>query len=200
VQKLLRKVRKGTKTYFLPGNHDEFARDYLGINVGGVEIINETIHETADGRKLLVLHGDQFDGVMKYAKWLAYLGDTAYEMALRVNIVVSSCRRKLGLPYWSLSNYLKHSVKNAVNFISDFETALATEARARGADGIVCGHIHHAQMRMIDGVLYCNDGDWVETCSALVEDFDGKLEIIHWRPDMLKTQSLENPITDAPAI
>ena len=131
IQKLLRKVRKGTKTYFLPGNHDEFARDFLGVNVGGVEIVNELIHVCADGRKLLVLHGDQFDGVMKYAKWLAYIGDTAYELALRLNAGLSYCRRKLGLPYWSLSSYLKHRVKSAVNFISDFETALAAEAKFR---------------------------------------------------------------------
>ena len=187
IQKLLRKVRKGTKTYFLPGNHDEFARDYLGLNIGGVEIFNEMIHETADGRKLLILHGDKFDGVMKYAKWLAYVGDTAYELALRLNAGLSYCRRKLGLPYWSLSSYLKHKVKNAVNFISDFETSLAAEARFRGADGIVCGHIHHPQMREIDGVLYCNDGDWVESCSALVEDFEGNLQIIYWRPTNLTT-------------
>jgi UDP-2,3-diacylglucosamine pyrophosphatase LpxH len=180
VQKVLRKVRKGTRTIYVPGNHDEFLRDYLEMHVGGIEILPETVHTTADGRRLLIIHGDQFDGVMLHAKWLAHLGDTAYTLALNANNILSYVRRKLGLPYWSLSCYLKHRVKKAVNFISDFESALSAEALRRGVDGVVCGHIHHAEMREINGVLYCNDGDWVESCTALVEDFDGKLYLIRW--------------------
>lgn len=181
VQKVLRKVRKGTRAIYIPGNHDEFLRDYLDVHVGGIEILPEDIHTTADGRRLLVIHGDQFDGVMRYAKWLAHLGDTAYTVALQANNICNFWRRRLGLQYWSLSAYLKNQVKGAVNFISNFETTLAQEARRRGADGIVCGHIHHAEMREIDGVLYCNDGDWVESCTALVEDFDGSLHLLRWQ-------------------
>lgn len=180
VQKLLRKARKGTKVVFVPGNHDEFARRYVLHNFGGVDVVEEAIHELADGRKLWVTHGDYFDGVVQCAKWLAYLGDSAYEFTLRMNRHLNSLRARLGLPYWSLSKYLKLKVKRAVNFIGDFEAAVARAARERGADGVVCGHIHHAEMRLIDGVLYCNDGDWVESLTALVEHADGRLEILDW--------------------
>jgi UDP-2,3-diacylglucosamine pyrophosphatase LpxH len=182
VQKILRKARKGTKVIYVPGNHDEFLRDYanLGIKFGDIELVEEAVHTTADGRKLLILHGDELDGVVKYAKWLAILGDWAYNVMLSVNHVFNIVRRKMGYPYWSLSAYLKHKVKNAVNFISSFETSLADQARKRNLDGIVCGHIHKAEIRDIDGILYCNDGDWVESCTALVEDWAGQLSIVHW--------------------
>ncbi|MFO0444984.1 MAG: UDP-2,3-diacylglucosamine diphosphatase, partial [Betaproteobacteria bacterium] len=180
VQKLLRKARKGTKVIFVPGNHDEFARRYVLHNFGGVDVVEDAIHELADGRKLWVTHGDYFDGVVQCAKWLAYLGDSAYEFTLRMNRHLNSLRARLGLPYWSLSKYLKLKVKRAVSFIGDFEAAVARAARERGADGVVCGHIHHAEMRTIDGVLYCNDGDWVESLTALVEHADGRLEILDW--------------------
>jgi UDP-2,3-diacylglucosamine pyrophosphatase LpxH len=180
VQKMLRKARKGTRVVFVPGNHDEFARKYLDHNFGGVDVVEEAIHTTADGRTLWVTHGDLFDGVIQYAKWLAYLGDTAYELALKLNRHFNSLRARLGLPYWSLSKYLKLKVKRAVSFIGAFETAVAREARRRGVHGVVCGHIHHAEMRDIEGVLYANDGDWVESMTALVEHADGKLEIIDW--------------------
>lgn len=182
VQKILRKARKGTKVIYVPGNHDEFLRDYasLGIKFGDIELVEEAIHTTADGRKLLILHGDELDGVVKYAKWLAILGDWAYNVMLSVNHVFNIVRRKMGYPYWSLSAYLKHKVKNAVNFISSFESSLADQARKRNLDGIVCGHIHKAEIRDIDGILYCNDGDWVESCTALVEDWAGQLSIVHW--------------------
>ena len=178
VQKLLRKARKGTRVIFVPGNHDEFARKYLHHNFGGVDVMDEAMHHTADGRKLWVTHGDHFDGVIQCAKWLAYVGDRAYEFTLKVNSWFNRARARMGLPYWSLSRYLKQKVKRAVSYVSDFETAVAREARKRGADGVVCGHIHHAEMRMLEGVLYCNDGDWVESLTALVEHFDGRLEII----------------------
>jgi UDP-2,3-diacylglucosamine pyrophosphatase LpxH len=180
VQKLLRKARKGTKVIFVPGNHDEFARRYVMHNFGGVDVVEEAMHELADGRRLWVTHGDYFDGVVQCAKWLAVLGDSAYEFTLRMNRHLNSLRARLGLPYWSLSKYLKLKVKRAVNFIGDFEAAVARAARERGADGVVCGHIHHAEMRWIDGVLYCNDGDWVESLTALVEHPDGRLEIVDW--------------------
>ncbi|MGS0754923.1 UDP-2,3-diacylglucosamine diphosphatase [Roseateles sp. GG27B] len=180
VQKLLRKARKGAQVVFIPGNHDEFARKYLSHNFGGIEVANEWIHVTADGRKLWITHGDLFDGVIQCAKWLAYLGDSAYEFTLKLNRYLNSLRARLGLPYWSLSKYLKLKVKRAVSYVSDFEGAVAREARNRGVQGVVCGHIHHAELRDIDGILYANDGDWVESLTALVEHADGRLEILDW--------------------
>ena len=180
VQKFLRRARQGTQTFYVAGNHDEFARSFCGLHFGGVLVIDQIMHTTAKGQRLLIMHGDQFDAVMGCAKWLAHLGDKAYDFALWLNRVFNFCRQKLGLPYWSLSAWLKHKVKNAVDHISDFETFIATSARHHHADGVVCGHIHHAQMRMIGNVLYCNDGDWVESCTALVEDEDGNLSIINW--------------------
>lgn len=180
VQKILRAARKGTRVIFIPGNHDEFARRYEGHEFGGIAVMNECIHITADGRKLWVTHGDLFDGVIQCAKWLAYVGDQAYEFTLRLNRTFNNLRGRMGLPYWSLSQYLKHKVKRAVSYVSDFETAVAHEAKRRGLDGVVCGHIHRAEMREIEGVLYCNDGDWVESLTALVEHADGTLELIDW--------------------
>ncbi len=180
VQKLLRKARKGTRVIFIPGNHDEFARKYLAHNFGGIEVEDEWVHTLADGRRLWVTHGDHFDGVIQCAKWLAYVGDWAYELTLKFNRHFNSLRARLGLPYWSLSKYLKQKVKRAVSYVSDFEEAVAREARQRGLQGVVCGHIHHAEMREIGGVLYCNDGDWVESLTALVEHADGQLEIVDW--------------------
>jgi len=180
IQKVLRKARKGTKVIYIPGNHDEWLRDYTDHHFGGVLLLGEAIHVTADGKRLLVVHGDAFDGVVRYARWLALLGDWAYELTLRLNNVFNRVRRHLGYPYWSLSAYLKSRVKNAVQFVSDYAHAIAAEARMREVDGVVCGHIHQAEIRQMEGVLYCNDGDWVENCSALVEHFDGRLEILHW--------------------
>ncbi len=180
VQKLLRKARKGTRVIFVPGNHDEFARKYVQHNFGGIEVADEWVHETADGRKLWVIHGDLFDGVIQCAKWLAHLGDTLYEFTLKLNRHLNSLRARMGLPYWSLSKYLKQKVKRAVSYVGDFEAAVAREARKRGLQGVVCGHIHHAELRDIDGVLYANDGDWVESLTALIEHADGRLEIFDW--------------------
>ncbi|HKU53772.1 MAG TPA: UDP-2,3-diacylglucosamine diphosphatase [Rhizomicrobium sp.] len=180
VAEILRKVDAGTRVIFVPGNHDEFARHYAGRLFAGIEVVNETIHETADGKRLWVLHGDRFDGVIACAKWLAHLGDRAYGIALRWNDLLFAVRKRLGLPYWSLSSWLKHKVKNAVEYISRFEELVAREAKLRGVDGVVCGHIHHAEIRRIGDVLYLNDGDWVESCSALVEDAHGNMEILRW--------------------
>ncbi len=180
VQKILRKARKGTNVVFVPGNHDEFARNYVNHHFGGVEVVDRAIHETADGRRFLVIHGDEFDVVIRYAKWLALLGDGAYTLLLFINNWFNKARERMGLPYWSLSAYLKAKVKNAVKYIAEYETAIAKAAAAEGVDGVVCGHIHHAEMRQINGILYCNDGDWVESCTALVEHQDGQLELINW--------------------
>jgi UDP-2,3-diacylglucosamine pyrophosphatase LpxH len=180
IQKLLRKVRKGARIVYIPGNHDEALRSYCGATFGGIELVRKTIHRTADGRRFLIIHGDEFDVVVRYAKWLAFLGDHAYVLALGINTHFNWIRRKLDLPYWSLSAYLKHRVKRAVNYIGEFEAALAQEARRNGADGVICGHIHHAAMREIEGILYINTGDWVESCTAVGETQDGKLEIIRW--------------------
>lgn len=180
VQKLLRRARKGCRVVFVPGNHDEFARGFIGHQFGGIEVVDDAVHLTADGKRLWVTHGDYFDGVIQCAKWLAYVGDNLYEFTLKLNRYLNHLRAKFGLPYWSLSAYLKHKVKKAVNFISDFEQAVAHEAKKRGHQGVVCGHIHHAEIREIEGILYCNDGDWVESLTALVEHHDGRLELVRW--------------------
>ena len=180
VQKLLRKARKGTRVVYVPGNHDEFARDFFGHAFGGIELVSEAVHRTADGRRLLVTHGDLYDAVVQRARWLAVLGDTMYTLILALNHSFNRVRARLGFGYWSLSQYLKHRAKAAVSFITDFEVALARAARERGLDGVVCGHIHKAEIRMIDGILYCNDGDWVESLTALVEDEDGQLRLVQW--------------------
>jgi UDP-2,3-diacylglucosamine pyrophosphatase LpxH len=180
VQKFLRKVRKGARFIYIPGNHDEALRAYCGQHFGGIEFKLNDIHITADGRRFLIMHGDEFDICIQYVKWLAFLGDWAYVIALGLNNVFNKVRRQFGLSYWSLSAYLKHKVKKAVNYIGDFETALAGEARRHHADGVICGHIHFAAMREIGGVAYINCGDWVESGTAVGETFDGKFEIIRW--------------------
>jgi UDP-2,3-diacylglucosamine pyrophosphatase LpxH len=179
---ILRHARSGTEVTYIPGNHDEMFRAWLplGLEIAGVSLRKEAVHVTADNRRLLVMHGDEFDSVVRYAKFLAYLGDWAYNLVLNLNTWFNAVRRRLGYPYWSLSQWLKRQVKEAVKAIDRFETALAGEARRRGFDGVVCGHIHHAEMREVNGVLYINDGDWVESCTALVEHADGRLELVDW--------------------
>jgi len=180
VQKLLRKARKGTQVIYVLGNHDEFGRQFSGLEFGGIRLCNEAEHRLADGRKLWVVHGDLADGVIKHARWLAYLGDQLYDAALWLNRHFNSLRARLGLGYWSLSAYLKHRVKNAVSFISSFEQVLEREAKRRGYDGVLCGHIHHAEIREADGFAYCNSGDWVESLTAIVETDAGELHILRW--------------------
>ncbi len=194
VQKLLRKARKGTEIIYVPGNHDEVFRDYCGTHFGGVEVMQEALHETADGRTMLVVHGDAFDGIVKYARWLALLGDWSYTWLLRINRGFNRLRRMCGFGYWSLSAYLKFKVKNAVKFIDNYEQAVADEARRRAVDGVICGHIHHAEMTTYDGVRYINTGDWVESCTAVVEDFDGQFTILRWAETV--PLSLPTPATD----
>jgi len=198
VQKLLRKVRKGARLIYVPGNHDEALRPYCGQNFGGMEFKLNDIHVTADGRRFLVMHGDEFDVVIQYVKWLAFLGDWAYVFALGLNTAFNKVRRKFGLSYWSLSAYLKHKVKKAVNYIGDFETALAGEARRQGADGVICGHIHFAALREVNGITYINCGDWVESGTAVGETFDGKFEIIRWL-DIVEAEKAEEALEEAAA-
>jgi UDP-2,3-diacylglucosamine pyrophosphatase LpxH len=201
VQKVLRKVRKGTRVVYVPGNHDEWLRNYTRLMFGGVEVVSEAIHVTADGRRLLVLHGDEFDAVVKHARWLALLGDGAYDAALWLNRHFNTARRRLGYQYWSLSAYLKRRVKNAMQYIGSFADAVVEEAHRRGVDGVVCGHIHHAEMRELGGILYCNDGDWVESCTALVEHRDGRIELIHWISEWAHDPfSLATPVSAEAAI
>jgi UDP-2,3-diacylglucosamine pyrophosphatase LpxH len=195
VQKVLRKVRKGTTVVYVPGNHDEAARHYVGVDFGGIAIRDEAVHTTADGRRLLVTHGDRFDGVITCAKWLALLGDQLYTLILTLNQHYNALRARLGLPYWSLSQFLKLRVKNAVSYITAFEDALAREARTRGFDGVVCGHIHHAEVRAIGDILYCNSGDWVESLTALVEAHDGTLSILRWQEVDAVQRALTVPAT-----
>lgn len=188
VQRFLQASRKGTKVIYLPGNHDEFLRDYLGTQFGDVFIEDQIIHETADNRCFLVIHGDQYDVVVRHHKWLAVLGDRAYVFAIKVNTILNKIRRKLGLSYWSLSAWAKMKVKSAVNFVGEFEKALCVEADRNNVDGVICGHIHHAVMHRDYGIEYVNTGDWVESCTAVGELEDGTLEIIKWtelRADMV---------------
>jgi len=180
IQKILRKARKGTRVVYVPGNHDEVARQFCGLKFGDVSICEESQYQLADGRTLWVVHGDIADGVIRHVKWLAYLGDALYDWLLWLNRHLNAVRAQLGFGYWSLSQYLKYRVKNAVSFISDFEGVLVREARRRGFDGVICGHIHHAQIRTVDGALYVNDGDWVESLTALVETHEGELRVLVW--------------------
>lgn len=186
VQKILRKSRKGTEVIFIPGNHDEFLRPYIGMDFGGIPLKLNDKHLTADGRSLKILHGDELDGVMRYAPWLAYVGDRAYYLSLRLNHYLNRLRQRLGKPYWSLSAHLKYKVKGAVQLISQFEHDIAQLARKEGCHGVVCGHIHHPEIRQFGEITYYNDGDWVESCSALVEHFDGRMEIIYWPEEIAK--------------
>jgi UDP-2,3-diacylglucosamine pyrophosphatase LpxH len=190
LRQIVRQARAGTEVTYIPGNHDEMFRAWLplGLEIAGIRLRREAVHVTAAGKRLLVLHGDEFDSVVRYARFLAVLGDGAYRVALACNRYFNAIRRRLGYPYWSLSAWLKRQVKEAVKAIDRFEAALAGEARRRGFDGVVCGHIHHAEMREVNGVLYINDGgvlyindgDWVESCTALVEHHDGRLELVDW--------------------
>ncbi|MDP1730121.1 MAG: UDP-2,3-diacylglucosamine diphosphatase [Devosia sp.] len=177
---LIEKALGGTRMVVLPGNHDEFLREYLGTYFGEIEFVDRTVHTTALGKTYLVIHGDQFDVVVEHAKWLAHVGDWAYRLALRINSVLNWVRRRLGLTYWSLSAWAKHKVKNAVSVIGRFEEALSLEARESGVDGVICGHIHYADMHERLGIHYVNTGDWVESCTAVAETDEGLLELITW--------------------
>jgi UDP-2,3-diacylglucosamine pyrophosphatase LpxH len=193
VQELLARARSGVRLIYLPGNHDEFMRDFLGHEFGGIVVKDDCIHETLDGRRFVVIHGDRFDAVVVHAAWLAHLGDWAYRAAMVISAGVSFVRRKLGLPYWSLSAWAKLKVKNAVNYVGDFEKQLTDEARRLSADGVICGHIHSAAMRDMNGILYVNTGDWVESGTAVCEHWDGRLELL--APGVSKSLHVVRPVT-----
>jgi UDP-2,3-diacylglucosamine pyrophosphatase LpxH len=180
IRTILGKAKHGTRVVYVPGNHDRPFREHDGLVLGNVEIRREAVHHTADGRRFLVLHGDEFDSIVRASPLLESIGSSAYAFALSLNRYVNAVRQRLGFPYWSLAAFLKHRVKNAVKYIANFERALAVEARRRGVDGVVCGHIHRAEISDIDGIAYCNDGDWVESCTALVEDYGGRLSLLRW--------------------
>ncbi len=189
VRRIMKRAKRGTRVIYIPGNHDEMFRQFAGLDFGGVEIKRKAVHHAADGRRLLVLHGDEFDAVMLAHRWLALLGDTAYTLLLRLNVVVNAVRRRLCLPYWSLAKHAKHKVKDAVAFISRFEQTVAHAVSLKKLDGVVCGHIHTADINNFDGIAYYNDGDWVESCTALVEHADGRMEILHWSDEVAKRDS-----------
>lgn len=195
VQKILRRARHGEQVVFIPGNHDEALREYAGVSFGDIRIEREWIHESADGRRYWLVHGDEYDQVTRHHRWVAVLGDVAYNGLVRINLILSRIRRILRMPgYWSLAGYAKQKVKKAASFIFDFEDAIVHAARQRGVDGVICGHIHWPSDRMVDGVRYLNCGDWVDTCSGIIEHPDGRIEIIRWSdkdaPHVLPGESL----------
>jgi UDP-2,3-diacylglucosamine pyrophosphatase LpxH len=196
IQKILRKARKGTKVFYVPGNHDENFRDFVGLRFGTVAVAEEAMYLSAKGQRYLVLHGDKFDSVIAFAPFLAKLGDQAYEISMAIGAVVSRIRRFFKLPYWSLSAFLKRKVKKSVEFISRFEDAVVREAKHQNCIGVICGHIHTPDDRMIAGIHYLNDGDWVESCTALVEHFDGRFEIITWQHEPV----IPVPFEEEPAV
>ena len=200
VQKLLRKARKGTRIIYVPGNHDEFLRDYYGTHFGGIEVVEAAMHDGADGQRYLVVHGDMFDLVVRQARWLALLGDKAYDFAIVVNRYFNAVRRLFGRPYWSLSQWAKQKVKNAVNYIGAFEKTLAAEARLRRAHGVICGHIHHPAIHDDFGIRYINCGDWVESCTAIAEHEDGRFEIITWTHSGQEMSPLIAPLPDVASV
>jgi UDP-2,3-diacylglucosamine pyrophosphatase LpxH len=182
VQKILRRARHGEKVVFIPGNHDEAMREYSGTLFGDILIAFEWLHVTADGKRLLLTHGDQFDQVTRHHRWLAILGDAGYDLLVRLNGWLSWWRRTLGIGgYWSLAGYAKRKVKSAVTFIFDFEDSVIRSVRDRGLNGVVCGHIHSAAIKEVGELLYVNCGDWVDSCTAIVEHLDGRLELVEWR-------------------
>jgi len=178
---ILGKAKYGTKVIYVPGNHDEMLRDYDGMAFGNIRIKDRVVHRKADGKRFLVIHGDQFDSVVRSSRAIALLGSHAYDLLLAVNTRLNVARRRVGLPYWSLAGAIKHKVKNAVRYISNFEAAVAFEAARLGVDGVICGHIHRAQIVSLNDITYCNCGDWVESNSALVEHEDGRLELLEWQ-------------------
>ncbi|MDT8333971.1 UDP-2,3-diacylglucosamine diphosphatase [Roseomonas gilardii] len=202
IRLLLRRAREGVEILYIPGNHDEMFRDWVGLEIAGIRLAQQAEHVTADGRRLLVMHGDEFDSVVRYWPLLAHLGDWAYDAALLLNRWFNTARRRMGYPYWSLSQWLKRRVKEAVKAIDRFEESLAHEALRGGYDGVICGHIHHAEMRDIGGVVYMNTGDWVESCTALVEHPDGRFELLDWsrRSPPVPQPSMSQPSMPQPAV
>lgn len=199
---ILGKAKRGVRVVYIPGNHDAEFREYAGLNFGRVEVRREALHETAAGKKFWIVHGDDFDNVIKASPLLTYVGHHAYEFVLWLNRHVNRIRRLCGFPYWSVAAFLKHKMKDAVKYIANYERALSTEARRRGVDGVICGHIHRAEIRQFEDVLYCNDGDWVESCTTLVEDHNGRLSLLRWteiRELLSEAQPAARPLTASKA-
>lgn len=200
VQKILRRARHGERIVLIPGNHDEALRDYVGTRFGDIEVHPEYVHRLADGRQFLLIHGDEFDQVTRHHRWVAVLGDKAYDFLVWLNMSLSWARRKLGRPgYWSLAGYAKRKVKRALEFVFEFEDSVLRAVRDRGLDGVICGHIHSAQLRVDTGLTYGNCGDWVDSCTAIVEHLDGRLELIHWSElaRLTSSQEIDFPKTAA---
>jgi UDP-2,3-diacylglucosamine pyrophosphatase LpxH len=183
LKRILEMAQSGTRVVMVPGNHDETLRKYNGLNIGAIEVNDFLVHETPDGRRLLVLHGDQFDSVVRCSPLLAMIGASLYDVLLQLNVLINAVRRKMGKEYWSLATYLKNKVKNAVQYIDRFEQAVARAAKKEGVDGVICGHIHRAEIRRMENITYMNCGDWVESCTALVEHHDGRIELLQWREE-----------------
>jgi UDP-2,3-diacylglucosamine pyrophosphatase LpxH len=181
VQKVLRRARRGEKVIFVPGNHDEALREYFDTSFGGIQVVERYAHVAADGRRYLLIHGDEFDQVTRYHRWVAKLGDAAYDTLVQLNTWLSSLRRTLHIPgYWSLAGYAKNKVKSAIEFVFDFEESVVRYAKQQGYDGVICGHVHCATQKLIDGIAYINCGDWVDSCTGIVEHLDGRMEVVHW--------------------
>ena len=180
IQKILRKNRKDTRVIYVHGNHDEFLQDFTGLNVGGVKIVPHALHVTADRRRYLVIHGHQLDGLVQFNRLLERVGARLYEAILVFNTYFNRIRRRLGFGYWSVSAYLKQNTKSAVRYVTGFEEGMVQLARQHRAHGVICGHIHRAEIRSIQGVQYLNCGDWVESCTALVEDYSGKFQLLNF--------------------
>lgn len=191
MRRFLTLAKRGTKLFWVTGNHDEFLRRYSPLTLGNINLVDQVVHKTATGDDLLVIHGDEFDVITRYHSWIAFLGDVGYNLLLHMNRFVNALRSRFGYGYWSLSAWIKYRVKQAVSFIGEFEQALARHCHSKGYDGVICGHIHHAEIRNIDGVRYLNCGDWVESCTALVEHEDGRFEIIDWPLRSAEVLSIE---------
>ena len=203
VQKMLKRARHEVKVVLVPGNHDEALREYVGTNFGDIKVVREAIHTAADGRRYFLMHGDEFDQITRYHRWVALLGDIAYGLLLRLNGRLSWVRRKLRLTgYWSLAGYAKRKVKGALEFVYGFEESVAHHVRQMGLDGVVCGHIHSAAIKNIGGIVYINCGDWVDSCTAIVEHEDGRMELVHWRESEVLAEDLwhETPHVESPRL
>jgi UDP-2,3-diacylglucosamine pyrophosphatase LpxH len=203
VQKMLKRARHQVKVVFVPGNHDEALREYAGNSFGDIRVVRDAVHIAADGRRYLLMHGDEFDQITRYHRWVALLGDIAYNLLLRLNVLPSWLRRNLHLRgYWSLADYAKRKLKGALEFVYGFEQSVAHHAHLSGYDGVVCGHIHSAAIKIIGGITYINCGDWVDSCTAIVERDDGSMELVHWRDKEVLAEDLlpETLLEEAPVL
>ena len=197
IQKVLRKVRHGTHVIYIPGNHDENVRQYADYVFGDIVVKTSDIHISASGKKFLVIHGDEYDTIAKYHKWIAKLGNEGYDFLIWINHILRKIRFLIGMQSnFSLSAYVKYKVKNVVQFISDYEESIVSTLKDRELDGVICGHIHHAEIKDMNGFLYINTGDFVESCTAIVEHFNGTLELVTWQQKDLPIVPKENQDVD----